>query len=262
MILAAAVDRATDMIPILVAHRGYWARYPENTLVAIQAALQAGACVVEFDVQICADRTPVLLHDSNLARTAGRNLDVFELDSLALTDVSVHEPARLGDVFEPQPVAMLSLALALFESYPDATAMVEIKQESIDFFGLEHTMDALLETIRPHAHRCVIISYAADALDYARAHGHDRIGWVLERFDQLHRLRAGELKPDYLICNHSKLPEDEKPWPGDWRWMLYDIADAAVALELASRGADLIETRDIGGLLQHTMLGTRGCGKD
>ena len=35
----------------LVAHRGYPARLPENTLPSIKAALQAGARYVEVDVQ-------------------------------------------------------------------------------------------------------------------------------------------------------------------------------------------------------------------
>jgi glycerophosphoryl diester phosphodiesterase len=244
---------------ILVAHRGYWERYPENTLIAIEAALQAGACVVEFDVQLCSDGAPVLLHDENLQRTAGIDASVFELDSLALAGISVHEPVRFGDFFEPQPVAMLSLALALFSRYPGATAMVEIKQNSINHFGIERTMDALLETIRPHAERCVIISYDADALVYARACGQGRIGWVLETFDDAHRLRANELRPDYLICNHEKITQ-QTLWPGSWSWMLYDITDAETALELAARGAALIETRDIGGLLQHPALTERGCG--
>jgi len=36
--------------PELVAHRGYAFRYPENTLLAIKAAVDAGAKFVEFDV--------------------------------------------------------------------------------------------------------------------------------------------------------------------------------------------------------------------
>jgi glycerophosphoryl diester phosphodiesterase len=248
------------MTPTLVAHRGYWERYPENTLVAIEAALQAGACVVEFDVQICADDTPVLMHDASLERTAGIDGLVFELDSAELAAISVHEPARLGESFRPAPVPALAQVLALFESYPAATAMVEIKQESIDYFGLERTIDELLDTLQPYAQRCVIIAYNPDALVYARACGHSRIGWVLDAFDDAHRLRADELKPDYLICNHNKITPQDTLWPGGWRWMLYDITDADTALALATRGADLIETRDIGRLLQHPRLSERGCG--
>ncbi|MGB5604522.1 MAG: glycerophosphodiester phosphodiesterase family protein, partial [Gammaproteobacteria bacterium] len=59
------------MIPVLVAHRGYMEKYPENSLSSIEAALQAGACMVEFDVQMDANGQLLLLHDDNFKRTAG-----------------------------------------------------------------------------------------------------------------------------------------------------------------------------------------------
>ena len=61
-----------DRLP-LIAHRGYPAYYPENTLVGLEAALKAGADFLEFDVQLSADRVPLLLHDENLKRTTGFN---------------------------------------------------------------------------------------------------------------------------------------------------------------------------------------------
>jgi glycerophosphoryl diester phosphodiesterase len=54
----------------IVAHRGFSARAPENTLAAMRAALDAGAEAVEWDVQIAACGTPVLFHDSHLGRTS------------------------------------------------------------------------------------------------------------------------------------------------------------------------------------------------
>lgn len=53
----------------IIAHRGYSARAPENTLAALQAALEAGADAVEFDVHTAACGTPVLFHDAMLSRT-------------------------------------------------------------------------------------------------------------------------------------------------------------------------------------------------
>lgn len=38
---------------IVVGHRGYSAEYPENTCLAFRKALEAGAAVVECDVQMC-----------------------------------------------------------------------------------------------------------------------------------------------------------------------------------------------------------------
>lgn len=53
----------------LIAHRGFSAEAPENTLAALEAALEAGVEAVEFDVQTAACGTPVLFHDAMLGRT-------------------------------------------------------------------------------------------------------------------------------------------------------------------------------------------------
>ena len=41
-------------------HRGYCARYPENTLISYRAAMQAGVDAFEFDVWLSADGVPVI----------------------------------------------------------------------------------------------------------------------------------------------------------------------------------------------------------
>ncbi len=53
----------------IIGHRGYAAHAPENTLASIDAALNAGAHAVEFDVRIASCGTPVLMHDETLDRT-------------------------------------------------------------------------------------------------------------------------------------------------------------------------------------------------
>lgn len=53
----------------IIAHRGYSARAPENTLAALDAAVAAGADAVEFDIQTGGDGIPVLFHDTMLSRT-------------------------------------------------------------------------------------------------------------------------------------------------------------------------------------------------
>src|SRR3569832_2473437 len=58
-------------IPQLVAPRGYPRRYPENTLESIAAAIHAGACYVEFDVQVTADGVPGLRRGGGRGRAAG-----------------------------------------------------------------------------------------------------------------------------------------------------------------------------------------------
>jgi glycerophosphoryl diester phosphodiesterase len=63
-----SVDPAS--VPEIIAHRGYSSRAPENTLAAMDAALEAGARALEWDVQIASCGTPVLFHDVHLGRTS------------------------------------------------------------------------------------------------------------------------------------------------------------------------------------------------
>lgn len=53
----------------IIAHRGFSARAPENTLAAVRAGLEAGADAVEWDMHVTACGTPVLFHDATLDRT-------------------------------------------------------------------------------------------------------------------------------------------------------------------------------------------------
>jgi glycerophosphoryl diester phosphodiesterase len=55
--------------PFISAHRGFSARAPENTLPALQAALDAGAHVAEIDVRLTRDGKLVLMHDGDVDRT-------------------------------------------------------------------------------------------------------------------------------------------------------------------------------------------------
>ena len=246
-------------VPRLVAHRGYLHRYPENTWIALQAALEAGACWLEFDVQRCADGHFVLLHDADFERTAGRKLSVFDVDAATLAGLSVHEPARLGGRFAPLRPSLLQEVLQRLDDYPAARVMVEIKIESLQHWGLEPVIDGLLQLLEPHLDRCTLISFSEAALAQARKASPIDIGWVLPRYDREHLQRARRLRPQWLICNHRRIPPQSAPERGDWRWMLYQIDDPQQALYWAGRGVELVETGDIGTLLQHPLLATRAC---
>lgn len=54
----------------VIAHRGYSAVAPENTIPAFIAAAEAGFTTVECDIEWTKDGVPVLLHDENINRTA------------------------------------------------------------------------------------------------------------------------------------------------------------------------------------------------
>jgi glycerophosphoryl diester phosphodiesterase len=67
-IRAAFIDPASPEV-VVVAHRGHVKDQPENSLGAIQAAIDAGVHVAEIDIAQTSDGVYVLMHDATLNRT-------------------------------------------------------------------------------------------------------------------------------------------------------------------------------------------------
>ncbi len=230
----------------LVAHRGYAARYPENTRESLAAAVRAGARFLEFDVQLSADGVPVLLHDVTLERTAGRPGSVFELSAAQLSRIEVNETARFGPAFSGVRIPLLQDVVADLATWPGVTAFVEIKPESLVRFGIGYMLDRVLEALAPVLGACVVISFSDQAVAEARRRNGCEIGWAIEHWSEESCETATELAPDYLFCNYRKFPPLPAPlWPGPWRWVAYEVTTLDVANTLVRRGVDLLETMAI-----------------
>ncbi|MCF6354547.1 MAG: hypothetical protein L3J26_05500, partial [Candidatus Polarisedimenticolaceae bacterium] len=240
-------------MPALVAHRGQMESCPENSLLGLEAALKCGASNVEFDVQSTADGVLVVFHDIELERVTGVAGNLFELQFEALKSIRVSEPGRFQKNRFSEPIPTLKDVVDLFLRYPDATAFVEIKDESIDQFGVDVICNQLLKEIKPIEQQAVVISFHKDAVQYVRDNSSFKTGYVLEKYDQQHCDFAQQLKPDYLIVNHTKLSKGKPLWVGNWAWILYDITDPERCCEYANQVA-LIETRDICSMLKHPLF--------
>ncbi len=66
------------MKSIILGHRGYKAKYPENTLLSFQKALEGGADGIELDVHFTSDGEPVVFHDFELERMTDGNGMIFQ----------------------------------------------------------------------------------------------------------------------------------------------------------------------------------------
>ncbi len=87
---------AEDSDIAVIAHRGASRVAPENSLAAVERALQAGADRIEIDVQRTADGEVVVLHDADLMRMAGVNLRVVDATLAELRQVDI------GSSFAPE----------------------------------------------------------------------------------------------------------------------------------------------------------------
>jgi glycerophosphoryl diester phosphodiesterase len=104
----------------------------------------------------------------------------------------------------------------------------------------------------------VLISFDLVAIHKSRALAAAPIGWVLGEYDEHTRLKCEALQPQFLFCDHSKLPTAGRLWQGPWRWCIYEVAALPLALALAARGADYVETmavRELSGALRDLSAG-------
>lgn len=238
----------------LVAHRGYAQNYPENTRLALAQALQRGACYIEFDVQLTLDQVPVVLHDASLCRTANDWQDSTPVMALTwdqVKGVAVGEPARFGDQFSQVTISALVEVVELLRQYPHAQAFVEIKAESVNAFSVDAVVSAVLAVLQPVLAQCVIIAFQAEVVTAVQAVAACQTGWVLEQWSVAALTTARHLAPDYLFVDDQQVPDQESLWPGPWRWVVYDITEPQRIQPWQQRGADLIETWDIGRLLPY-----------
>lgn len=239
-------------IPDIVAHRGYTLRCPENTLVAVHSAIDAGARHVEIDVQMSADGVPVLFHDRSLQRLCGVDGAIHEKTLEELCVLRAADSNRFGERHSDERIATLKALGELIACHPQVQVFVEIKRIAIERFGPEEVFSAVMRDIEPIAARCVLISFSTGFLRVARERlPHQRIAVVADRWEHLAEPDVRTLQPEYVFCDLDGLPEAGmlRP-PGDARLAIYEVADGPLALRLAARGVDMIETFACAEMLQ------------
>lgn len=233
----------------LVAHRGYPARLPENTLPSIEAALQAGARYLEVDVQLSRDREVVLFHDRDMQRLCGRNGAVHDYSWQELQ--RLHIPARAGYSKEPVTVSIPCLhdLVVLIRQYPDVTLFIELKRISLEQFGINTVVSRVLPQLQSVVDQVVIISYSLEALQRVRQLATSPIGVVTDEWSAREQPEIRKLKPEYLFCELESLPLAGDLVCEDCKLVLFECTNPQQAYRLLQRGADLIETFAIGEML-------------
>jgi glycerophosphoryl diester phosphodiesterase len=130
--------------PLIIGHRGFASRFPDNSLAGVEAAIAAGADGVEVDVRPCADGTWMCHHDRS---RAGRPVREWDLEALhregvpTLVEVAAAVPAGrwLFVEVKPLPAADLlvgeELLIGLLRPRDSSTRVIS-------------SSEAVLETVR------------------------------------------------------------------------------------------------------------------
>ncbi len=154
------------MRPLHIAHRGYSGRYPENTLLAFQKAVEAGADWLELDVVSTFDDVLIVSHDTMADRcTNGAGL---------FCDMSLAEVKALdaGAWFDPQfadeRIPMLQAVLDWVVDQP-VRVCIEVKGVTpLDYHDTARALVALLQE-RDYLQPVVISSFDPDCLEAIKA---------------------------------------------------------------------------------------------
>ncbi len=165
---------------LVLGHRGYSAKYPENTILAFRKAIEAGADGVELDVWLTKDGEVVVIHDETVDRTSNGNGKVKEMTLDELKELDFGNGERIPTLE------------GVFEAIPeDAIVNVEVK----DFDAVKKTAEIIGNN---NPSRVMVSSFFLDALREYRTHDSEtKLGILIDKEEtlaQLPRLIA-ELNP-------------------------------------------------------------------
>ncbi|MEC9485522.1 MAG: glycerophosphodiester phosphodiesterase family protein [Candidatus Izemoplasma sp.] len=139
--------------PRIIAHRGSSLDAPENTIAAIEQAIDDGADAIEIDVRFTKDNVPILMHDATLGRTtddpSNRFVEYLRYDEIDHLDAG----SWFSDEFAGEPIPTLAQVLTLTRGR--INVYIELKA------SVENTPEILTDIIRDTRteHQVKILSF-------------------------------------------------------------------------------------------------------
>ena len=120
-------QKSPTSTPLLIAHRGFSARYPENTMIAFDEALRLPIDGMEIDLQWTRDQIAVCYHDRTLHKVGGGKVAIRNRRLAELAEVDT------GAWFEPPfPGQRLPFLEEVLDRYGQHTfLMLEIKRREL-----------------------------------------------------------------------------------------------------------------------------------
>jgi glycerophosphoryl diester phosphodiesterase len=164
--------------PLVIAHRGFSSRWPENTLEAYHAAIEIGADIIETDARLTADHVVVSSHDDSLERLTGIGAAIAD-----------HTLAELREAAASRGLALPTLAEALATICPRRPALIDVKTQDLTI------IDVIVSAIRRGGHDERVWIGVRDAIQAAHARlclrGARILAFLPERANPMHFAAAG-----------------------------------------------------------------------
>src|SRR5438132_2316562 len=139
-------DFCTPSLPRAIAHRGASGDYPENTLPAFRAAVNAGTSYIELDVHLSRDGEVVVTHDDSPRRVACHDGLIAEMTMAELETIDV------GFSFSPDGALFpyrghgirIPRLIEVLKTWPDQRFVIEFKPSDPSI--ADATLEAVQQT--------------------------------------------------------------------------------------------------------------------
>lgn len=177
----------------IVAHRGFSARAPENTVAAFELGWKHQTDACELDVYLTADGKTAVIHDKDTKRTAGVKLEVAKAKQSELT--ALDAGSWKGKEWAGERIPTLEQALATLPKGKQRF-FIEVKCGA----EIVPELKRILEPMKERASQLAIIAFKRDAA----AESKKAMPWV-----KVYRLAAGKTK-DKKPTNLTQLIADTK----------------------------------------------------
>lgn len=126
-----------------IAHRGFSGKYPENTMLAFEKAIEAGADGIELDVHLSKDGEIVIIHDELINRTTDGEGFVadYTYEELSKFDAS----ASFTGVYGFNKIPTLRECFELIKPVDGFLVNIELKTGVNEYPGIEKAVLELIE---------------------------------------------------------------------------------------------------------------------
>lgn len=188
--------------PLVIAHRGYSARAPENTFAAFKLGWESGADGVECDVHMTKDGQVVCIHDYDTERVAGEKLTIADAEWKDLRELDVG--SWKDSLWSGERIPILREAIS--RGPADLLWVVEIKcGEEI----VEPLLAAIDETGQKTWERIIVISFNEEPLIELKRHRPSVKAYWLSELDEAEE-EAGAFSPsvDAIVAKVESLGVD------------------------------------------------------
>lgn len=207
----------------IIAHRGFSARAPENTLASFELGWKHQTDACELDIHLTADGKAAVIHDKDTKRTTGTLLDVAKskMSNLAALDAGSWKGAEWAN----QKIPTLEQSLATMPKGRQRF-FIEIKCGA----EIVPTLQGILEPMKDRAAQLVVISFNRGAAAASKK----AMPWL-----KVYRLAGGKTKDKkpadlaQLIADTKADQLDGLDLGADFPWdtaMVKQIRDAGLGL--------------------------------